>query len=153
MIHYKKGDVIQALIDSEIQCMAHGVNCQGGFGSGIAGQLAERIPYARERYIEKHLLEGWSLGEVQETISKEGLIVLNCATQYTYGRSPQRYVNYDSIYIVLDKLKKYCENNDRSLGLPRIGCGLAGGNWNIVDSMLNAVFKNSFVDVTVYEYK
>ena len=43
MIHYAKGD----LFDTDHQIIAHGCNCRGGYGAGIAGQMAKKYPKAR----------------------------------------------------------------------------------------------------------
>ena len=40
----------------------------------------------------------------------------------------------------------------KTLGLPLIGCGLAGGDWdNVVLPMIHKVFNNSGVDVTIFK--
>ena len=54
MIHYVKGDVLE----SREQIVAHGVNCTGHFGSGVAGAIKRKKPYIREQYLslKEHVL-------------------------------------------------------------------------------------------------
>ena len=38
------------------------------------------------------------------------------------------------------------------IGFPyKIGCGLAGGDWNIVESIINEVFADYNVEIYIYE--
>jgi len=39
-----------------------------------------------------------------------------------------------------------------SVHMPRIGCGLAGGDWNVVESIINRTLTLRDVDVTVYDF-
>jgi O-acetyl-ADP-ribose deacetylase (regulator of RNase III) len=34
------------------------------------------------------------------------------------------------------------ENNEGIIGLPLIGCGLGGGDWEVVSKIINEVFTN-----------
>lgn len=111
---------------------AHGVNCRGGFGSGIAGQIVKKHPEVRDDYLKKAAtLEGWKLGDVQ--LSGK---IFNCATQNNYGYDGKKYCSYDAIETCLRKAKKHCSKFDLQLGLPKIGCGLAGGNWKVVHEII-----------------
>lgn len=150
MIEYKKGDIIEALFEDEIDAMAHGVNCKGGFGSGIAGQLRETLPHTARDYRKKFLGSGWRLGDVQEVVSYR-FIIYNCATQDDFGGDGKKYVSYDAVYECMNKLHSICEVSMLTLGLPRIGAGLAGGSWDVIHEIIKDVFKDSKVKVIIYE--
>jgi len=46
----------------------------------------------------------------------------------------------------LEELKNYAKINQLTVGLPyMLGCGLAGGGWNIVREMIEKVFIDYFV--------
>lgn len=48
-------------------------------------------------------------------------------------------------------MKWIAENyRDQRLGLPKIGAGLAGGNWNIIRKILEEELEG--LDVTIVEY-
>lgn len=150
MIKYINGDILKALENGDIDCFAHGVNCIGGFGSGIAGQIAKKYPNIRDAYIDKFKTDKWKLGEVQKNIITDG-IIFNCATQFNCGYDGKKYVNYDAIYDCLCSVRDEIESQNLKLGLPKIGCGLAGGNWKIVSIMIESIFNNE--DIIVYNYK
>lgn len=150
MITYKKGDILKALEDNEIDVFAHGVNCSNGFGSGIAGQIAKKYPSIKEKFHSDSAHNFDTLGFALPYFTDDGLI-FNCYTQEEYGSKGIKYVSYDAIEESLRIVYGYCKLRSLNLGLPKIGCGLAGGNWNIVEAIINEVFKD--MEVTVYEYQ
>jgi len=154
MIEYRKGDVLDALRDRNVSIVAHGVNCRGGFGSGIAGQIAKRYPVVRSKYLEKFKNEGWRLGESQGVFmydepSRHLSVIMNCATQDDYGRDGQLYCDYDAIFTCITTLYNTCASLELTPGIPKIGCGLAGGDWIIVEKIINNIFKKR----TIYVYE
>lgn len=96
MIRVIKGDLFTT--SAEIIC--HGVNCQGSFGSGVAGQIAKHFPRVREAYLQKHNKSGWKLGDIQLVFSTDDLelpIIANIATQEKFGYDGQLYADYKAI--------------------------------------------------------
>lgn len=151
-IEYRKGDVLKALSNEEIDILAHGVNCSGGFGSGIAGQIAKEYPIVKQEYLYIYNTISWRLGKIQIVDINKRLII-NCATQQYYGRDPQsqpnnRYCDYEAISKCMAELYKLVYKENLKIGIPRIGCGLAGGNWDIVEAIINEAFS----DYTIYVY-
>jgi O-acetyl-ADP-ribose deacetylase (regulator of RNase III) len=58
MVNYKKGNIFE----SGAGIIAHGVNCKGAFGSGVAGQIAKLYPKTKSDYLYKfqyRRLETW----------------------------------------------------------------------------------------------
>lgn len=145
MIKYIKGDLFLA----PQTILAHGCNCLGGFGSGVAKTMAQKHPEAKKQYLKKFNSVGWKLGDVQY-VKSNGKIIANCATQYDYG-SPKDgtvYVDYEAIRTCMTKLKKVCDENKLSVAIPKIGAGLAGGDWFLIENIINDVFIGS--DIFVY---
>lgn len=150
MVKYQKGDVL----NSGAHLIAHGCNCVGGFGSGVAGQIVKRFPVAAGAYLWKHDNEGWMLGDVQFVSAAEDLSttitkwIANCATQFEYYPRNKVHADYDAIRTCMEKVKKFAIPMNRSIAIPKIGAGLAGGDWNIIEKILEEVFHD--YDVTVY---
>lgn len=158
-IKYVHKDIFQAMIDNEIDGMAHGVNCSGGFGSGVAGQIAKYYPSVKQMYLEKYNQLGWGLGQVQEVpvphIKAIGsFTIFNCATQKQYGRDPKSqplgmYVSYEAIRECMYRLHEYLEQGKISkLGIVKIGSDLGGGDWCQIEKIINDVFSD--IDIYVY---
>ena len=141
-MNYKTGDILKALQNNEVDYIAHGVNCSDGFGAGLARQIAKQYPATRKHYHMTFDKFGWKLGDVCVTPDK----ILNCATQQTYGPNGMKYVSYDAIEKCMSFINAAYQGN--RIGLPKIGAGLGGGNWNIIEKIIEETLTD--VDVTIY---
>lgn len=124
-----QGDILAA----DEKYIAHGCNCVGAFGAGLAGQIARMYPQAREAYMEKYRREGWKLGEIQLVKIEGGPTIINCATQYNY-KGYGLLADYGAIRTCLQKIKSVM--NGAEIALPKIGCGLARGEWTVVEKII-----------------
>jgi O-acetyl-ADP-ribose deacetylase (regulator of RNase III) len=164
-ITYKQGNVLDVVGRNTI--LAHGVNCRGAFGAGIARQIAERWPEVRKAYMDKYWSEGWHLGETQlvrlprpEYTQKlvwnfNGYgIIANCATQLGYGYKLTQnvYVNYEAVERCLEQVFGWANFRKQLVVMPKIGAGLAGGDWKVIEEILKEIHKKFPVKVEVYEY-
>ena len=64
-------------------------------------------------------------------------IVINAYTQYYYGRNSLAShipLDYDALTLCLRKINYIFKG--KHIGLPQIGCGLAGGDWNLVKEII-----------------
>lgn len=145
MILYKKGD----LFETELKIIAHGCNCSGGFGSGVAKIIASKYPEAKIAYLNKlKTNRGWRLGDVQ-IVNTRGKIICNCATQERFGYDGRKYVDYEAIKEVMFFLKRLSIEMNETIAIPKIGAGLAGGDWNVIEKIINEVFQET--KIVVYE--
>jgi O-acetyl-ADP-ribose deacetylase (regulator of RNase III) len=144
VIVYVQGDI---LASSEL-VVAHGCNCSGGFGSGFAKSVADKYPQVKEGYLHRHNTRGWKLGDVQliNVGDGSGRILANCGTQYKYGKPDQGpYVSYPAIREIT---KKLVESFPQGFAMVKIGAGLAGGNWDIIERIVNE--ESGTIEVRVY---
>lgn len=145
MVKLVKGD----LFDSGADIIAHGCNCRGGFGSGVAKIVATKYPKARHYYLDKYDEDGWKLGDVQFVKLNSGdFYIANCATQDDYLPRGVCHADYDAIRIAMMTVKEFAKDRGLSVALPKIGAGLAGGDWNTIETVLKEVFSD--YDATVY---
>lgn len=151
MIKYITGDVFT----SKANIIAHGCNCRGGFGAGIALQVAKLYPKAKDMYMKKFQEEGWRVGEVQIVSVGNHRFIANCATQDKYGspKGGKVYVSYPGLKAVMQELKEVCLDNNWTLAMPKIGSDLAGGDWNQIEQIINEVFGEMEVEVYIYPGK
>ena len=151
MIIFKKEDLTKA----PRGIIAHGVNCQGAMGSGVAKAIRERWPAVYDAYkcITPKPIE--ALGNVQMVNVSEtaSLFVANCFTQFNYGRDGKKYANADAIKEALNRVYSWADEFRLDVHIPKIGCGLGGLSWEddvypIIEELDN---KYSHVDTYVYE--
>ena len=125
----------------------HGCNCFHTMGTGVAKTLRDAYPQVYEadvNYLEKG--DRRKLGLHSMAKIHEDIYVLNCYTQYNYGRD-KVYADYRAI----ERCLKFIGKNLSPLYAIRtskIGCGNAGGDWKIVKALM-AKHLAKF-DVTVY---
>ena len=145
MLSTIKGDIFS----SDADIIAHGCNCKGGYGSGVAGVMAKKYPKARHYYLDKFCTEGWRLGDVQfvKVCGKQEYIA-NCGTQKRYLPRGMRHVDYDAVRSCMEKVKEFAKTNKLTVAVPKIGAGLAGGDWRIIKKILEEVFTD--YDCTVF---
>ena len=144
MITYIKGD----LFSTNADIIAHGCNCLGGYGSGVAYTMARNYPKAKSLYLEKYDEEGWNLGDVQMVLQRDGKYIANCATQDSFLPRGICHADYEAIRLCMEKVKRFAKNKGLSIAIPKIGAGLAGGDWTIIEGILKGVFND--YDITVY---
>lgn len=123
------GNLLDMFDHEKFDIICHGCNCFFCFGGGIARQIAIRYPeaaYADKKtgYGDIHKLGTFSSAH----IAGKGKI-LNCYTQYHYS-SNKVAADYEAIRRVMHNVKQ--QYTGLRIGMPRIGCGLAGGDENII---------------------
>lgn len=151
MVKYVKGD----LLETHCDYICHQVNCQGVMGSGIAKQIREKWPEVFDEYIRRCNAAPsdnpsfWLLGTPQYVIVGD-ICVINMFSQKDYGYDQRRYTSYDAFWECLVDIA--CTTSvGKSIGFPKnIGCGLGGGDWNIISTMIEDVLGKDF-DVYIYE--
>ena len=144
---YVKGDLIKLALSGEFDVITHGCNCFCTFGAGIAKQIKQHFPEAYKQDLLTKSGDRKKLGTCTAATTKNNLIIVNSYIQYDYS-STKICVNYNS---VRDCMKYISENfKEKRIGMPKIGCGLAGGKWYIVEKIIEEELTN--MDITVVEY-
>lgn len=133
MIIYKVGDVL----NSGEKLVIHGCNCFNRMGSGIAKQVREQCPNAYKADQETIPGDKSKLGLFTYGIEDNGMIVVNAYTQYEYGYR-RDYFEYDKFFELMKGLCIYFSDIP-VFAMPKIGSGLAGGDWNRIERILNKV--------------
>lgn len=145
MIKYINGD----LFDTDCDIIMHGVNCKGGFGSGVAATVRNLYPKARHYYLDKFDTEGWKLGEVQFVPQWNNKVIANCATQDNYLPRGECHVDYVAVSACMEKVLAFAKENSYTIAMPKIGAGLAGGDWTIIEKVINSTIGDTEVKVYV----
>lgn len=149
MLTYIQGDIR----NTDCKNIAHGVNCRNRMGSGVAKALYEKWPVVKEQFHERYMQERNILGTVQpvvvESDGRTNRWVLNMFTQENYGYDGRRYVNYAALVHCFTSVLTY---GLKELAIPKIGCGLAGGDWDIVSQLIEDSV-NGAIDIKVYCYE
>lgn len=115
------------LLTVEKGIIAHGCNCSGGFGSGVAGQIKEKWPSVYKAF--KRNGTGKDLIGTNHMIQVEdNLWVSNMYTQIFYGKGG-RFADPTAIARSLDGTCLFGTHLLLDVYIPKIGSGLGGLDW------------------------
>ena len=167
-----EGDLIQLAREGMFDVITHGCNCLSNMGAGIAPQMAKAFgadEFEMEKWgptIEKlgcidwqTVVLGknsiWSLKDYKNNVDDKELTVVNSYTQFRYGKSSEDEVSkpldYEALTLCLRKINTLF--GGKHVGLPKIGAGLAGGDWNRIQKIIQTELKDMKISVVIYKPK
>jgi O-acetyl-ADP-ribose deacetylase (regulator of RNase III) len=166
MISYIDGDLIKLAKEGKFDVVVHGCNCMSTMGAGIAPQMAKvfgcdkfemelwgptiqklgNIDY-RTFVLGENAI--WDLLEAKNNRNEPEVTVVNAYTQNHYGKNLGIPFDYNAFRICLIKINEGFKG--KHIGMPKIGAGLAGGDWNKISRIIEEEITNC--KVTVVNYK
>jgi O-acetyl-ADP-ribose deacetylase (regulator of RNase III) len=150
-----KGDLLKEF-PTNLDAIGHVCNCQGVMGSGIALVIKNQFPAAYSVY-SAHMRHntGIKLGTISVACVQPQKFIFNLHAQDRYGYDGFRYINYEAIYSALEIMRDHCiKCLIKSVGFPmNMGCDRAGGDWRIVLAMLEVIFENTDIEITIVSLK
>jgi O-acetyl-ADP-ribose deacetylase (regulator of RNase III) len=161
MLKYIEGDATDPVSDTKYNIIVHVVNDEGVMGAGIARTIREKWPHVYSKYVSLFKSpakdRATAQGQIQIVRADGDLFVCNLFGQSGigpfYGLPAVRYGAIEEGLLRLNH--RIATANDKtsvSLHMPRIGCGLAGGSWAKVQDVIERVFEDSDIPITVYDY-
>lgn len=153
------GDLIAMAKSGEAKYIAHGCNCFMLMGAGIAKQIAEEFPIALE--VDRGV--GYKgdmrkLGDFTLAYDRDhDLTIFNMYTQYRPGPVQEDDLHMD-IATAFEELDFYLTKTTlfgteavrKTIHIPLIGCGIAGGNWEKIRELIDENTPN--LDIVVVHY-
>jgi O-acetyl-ADP-ribose deacetylase (regulator of RNase III) len=135
-----EGDLIQLALQGSFDVIVHGCNCFCLQKAGIAAVMSKTFHTDRfemEHYTGHGKLgtidfetvvigknTNWLLSKYKNNADEPEIIVVNAYTQYQPGAN----LDYEALTLCLRKINH--EFKGKHIGLPQIGCGIAGGVWD-----------------------
>lgn len=143
-----KGDLIKLAQAGEFDVIVHGCNCFHTMGAGIAKQIRLAFPHAYDIDRETNYGDPDKLGRISSTFRKDGLVIVNAYTQFAPGKevSKDLYANIENCFRLIKNLYY-----GQKIGVPWIGAGIAGGDWNKIYEIISRVMIDQ--DITAVEYQ
>lgn len=161
-LHFMDGDATAPYGEGG-KVIVHCCNNQGKWGSGFVVALSKKWPEP-----EQHYRESWRklpllpLGTVSMVRVEPDIVVANLIGQdgIINDENDLPPVRYEAIRKGFTRIVMWLGKRDRSIDLPlpisihmpRIGCGLAGGDWALIERLIEATFLRADIDVTVYDF-
>jgi O-acetyl-ADP-ribose deacetylase (regulator of RNase III) len=130
-------------------------NDEGKYGAGFSGALAKRWPAVESNYRQwwRNKFGKLELGDIQVIQVQSDTCVINMIGQHGVGEDEKGAapIRYDALEQALSKAGIEVSNNKGSIHMPRIGCGLAGGEWEKVEPLITEQLLKRGINVTVYD--
>jgi O-acetyl-ADP-ribose deacetylase (regulator of RNase III) len=149
-VQYVEGDLFVNRYGAA--AFAHGCNCKGVMGSGIAVQVKKRYPALFEEYRALCLAtpRAFNPGDAWLWLADDAPDVFNLATQDGYVGFRPAKLEYVRAALV-NMRERAGEAEITSIAMPAIGAGLGGLRWRDVRSEIDAAFGDWEGTLTVYE--
>lgn len=151
MVIQMKGNIFEGFCD----IICHQVNCQGVMGSGIAKEIKDRFPVVYYEYRQTYKKKQNLLGNIDVVdVCKGQRYIINMYSQDNYLPRGIRHTDYDAFRKCLSKIKEYFydKRTTVSIGFPyKIGCGLGGGDWDVIQSIINEEFNGNEWSVEIWK--
>ena len=153
-IIYLKGDATRPKSNRN-KIIVHICNDIGGWGKGFVLAISAKWPAPEKQYREWYLSkQNFTLGEVQIVKVENDIWVANLIGQRKINKDEQGAppIRYEAVAQGLEKVADFAKQNDASVHMPRIGCGLAGGKWEMIEPIIVQSLCKRDIQVTVYDF-
>jgi O-acetyl-ADP-ribose deacetylase (regulator of RNase III) len=150
-IKYLKGDATSPQ-EPENQIIAHICNDIGGWGKGFVLAISKKWKEPEKAYRNWHK-EGtdFELGQMQLVKVENKLWVANMIAQSGIN-TIQKPIRYEAVLACLEQLTQEALALNASVHMPRIGCGLAGGKWDIIEPFIQQTLIKNEIKTFVYDF-
>ena len=147
-MNFKHGNILEATEN----IIVHQVNNLGIMGAGLALQIKNKWPdvYTEyKKYIHqmntikstKHTL----IGSIHLVPINNNQVIINMFSQNGISRT-KRTTDYDAMEQCFKQIQKIIQETNHTVAIPyKIGCGLAGGDWNIVQNLIEKYLPNATI--------
>ena len=153
-IIYLKGDATNPKAEGN-KLIVHICNDIGGWGKGFVMAVSKRWKLPEQSYRNWYKSkENFSLGMVQFVQVETDIWVANLIGQHKINKDERGNapIRYEAVLAGLDKIGVFAAENNATVHMPRIGCGLAGGTWDQIEPLLNSAIADRDILITVYDF-
>jgi len=134
MITQVEGNLITRIKENHYTVAAHGCNCFNFMAGGIALQVANTWNEPKEADNRTSPGDESKLGSFTMSLIRRPNYKVDLFNLYTQYR-PGKCFDNEAFIKAYKSMIKYCYPGDK-VGIPQIGCGIAGGKWEVVEDYI-----------------
>ena len=151
-INYVKGDATKPVGEGN-KIIVHICNDIGAWGAGFVLALSKRWKGPEQGYRYRNDPNKHKLGNVQYCAVENDIMVANMIAQHNIGPDSEDNppIRYDALKKCLQDVNRVAQEIQASVHMPRIGCGLAGGDWSKVSKIVEETLEH--VNIYVYDFE
>lgn len=141
---YLNCDLLESFEHGDLDAMVHGCNCFHLMGAGIAGAISKRFPDAYKADKMTNHGDWEKLGSYSKYDYTFGTLI-NAYTQFNPGSVRPKQQLYDNIKKAFETINR--DFAGKLIGIPKIGAGIAGGDWDVIAKIINEATPNTKIIV------
>ena len=133
-----EGDLVKLALGGFFEVIIHGCNCFCTMEAGVALAIQQEFPEAYAADLITTKGDRNKLGNYSHTTverADQQITIVNAYTQFNY-QGDTVLIDYDAVTEVFRKVK--VQFSGKTIGYPRIGAGLAGGDWSRIKEIIDA---------------
>jgi Zn-dependent peptidase ImmA (M78 family) len=121
------------------------------WGGGFAKQAGRKWPQAHKRFRD-WVLEGRQLrlGNIHSVSVRDDLTLVSLVAQHGFKPATGPRLRYGALSSALEKVANLAIQKGATVHMPRIGAGEAGGDWKIIEGIVQETLTARGISVTVY---
>jgi hypothetical protein len=156
-ITYIIGDVIkESIACNHTTVIPHICNNKGAWGAGFVLALSKVWKRPENSYKRWYKSDtNFALGMCQAVKVEKDISVINMVAQDGFpSKEKPVAVDYQALETCLAKVNNWVNDRKKEnkkgyidIAMPRIGCGIGGGTWEVVESIINKTLTNQMVYV------
>jgi O-acetyl-ADP-ribose deacetylase (regulator of RNase III) len=155
-IRYVRGDATNPKPEEGVRIIVHICNDVGSWGAGFVLAVDKISATPKAVYTHQFKLnDGFlELGTVQLVKVKIDIWVANLIGQHQHmSKKGDPPIRYNAVRLGLMRLAEQVllSTEKVSIHMPRIGCGLAGGDWGHIEPIVSQALSVKGIPVTVYD--
>lgn len=148
------GDLIALAKTGKYIAIAHGANCQNVMKSGIAPKIVKAFPSAGRA--DQRTVRGSRKKLGYASIGYEdkyNLLIYNLYTQYHWNGRLRGEIDldYDALGSSFRVLNSDLSTREGIVGIPMIGSGLAGGDWDKIRYLIDTNTPDIQIEIVKYD--
>jgi len=148
-IEYKQGDLFSNLPTDKNIIIPHCANNLGIMGSGFVLPLLKRFPGVDTKYTRR-CKERDMLGFV-DYVRYDNVTVANMVAQNgVIGKNNTKPIRYAALMKCMEGVSVRWECTGGEIICPKFGSALAGGNWDLIEELINEIWIENKIKVTVF---
>ena len=122
-------------------------------GGGFASSVRKRWKVVQDDFKEwvQSDPQNLVLGNLHITHVKEDVICAQMISQHGYGASKKPRIRYAALHECLEQVADLAKQIGANVHMPRIGTGHAGGNWFLIQEIIDETLIRNDVEVYIYE--
>ncbi len=153
-INFIKGDATNPQ-QSGNKIIVHICNDIGAWGKGFVLAISKHWREPEKEYKDWYKSgKDFELGRVQFVKTEKDIWVANIIGQHgiTEDENGSPPIRYQAVEEGLEKIGEFAKKINASIHMPRIGCGLARGNWDKIELIILNKLSKQNIAVTVYDF-